>query len=243
MAQGDIRGTLRGLGGSILATSRATGSVAVVPGDLIFAVFGQQTNLTITAMVDNLGTGTYTATNAGTDAGTPTGRAFYKYVLTTATITAINFTTTTSANDWACVAGVFEGRFSTLALDRNPANNTVGTASPISVPAIGTVAQPGELVIAWACANSSTNYTATAPLANAAQTASASNIKAYLGHHKSTAITNYTNQFTTSVAPAQIVKGANSFKFLLPYGALNTTLGTNIYTGAGSVFIQGTLFS
>ena len=48
---------------------------------------GQQTSLTVTAVTDNLGN-TYSATNAGSDNGNITGRAFYSRVTVPGTLTS-----------------------------------------------------------------------------------------------------------------------------------------------------------
>jgi hypothetical protein len=69
MAFGGLKGTLVGGNNSIPNPLPATGSVAVVVGDLVVALCTQQTALTVTAAADNLGN-TYAAQNAGTLAST-----------------------------------------------------------------------------------------------------------------------------------------------------------------------------
>src|SRR5688572_1928328 len=135
MAFGDVKGTFTANAVSITNPFVAAGSVAVVVGDLIFAVINQQTALTATACADNLGN-TYTATNAGVDSGTSTGRAFYSRVTVAGTITFVRFTTTASANNVTGVAVSFEGPFTSPPIDANPANVS-DVASPFTGPATG----------------------------------------------------------------------------------------------------------
>src|SRR5215471_10153473 len=116
MALGDLKGTLTGNGNSVTNPSDLSGSVAVNVNDLVVVVFGQQTNLTATGVTDNLGN-TYTAQNAGTDAGTSTGRAFYSIVTVSGTLTVCHVAASASTNDYAGIAGVFEGPV--LAIDKN----------------------------------------------------------------------------------------------------------------------------
>src|SRR5688572_957274 len=121
MAFGDLKGTLGGNANSITNPFNATGSVAVAVGDLVYAVLGQQTNLTVTACADNL-FNTYIETQLGLDAGTSTGRAFYTRVTMPGTLTTISATTTGSTNDVAFLAAVIEGPFEVRAIDANPTN-------------------------------------------------------------------------------------------------------------------------
>jgi hypothetical protein len=224
MAAGDLRGAIFTALGSITATSVAGGSVAVSVDDLIFVTFGEQTSLTVTGLNDNLGTGTYTATNAGTDAGNITGRSFYKRVLNAANLTVVNITATPSSDDFGIVVAVFQGPFHPAPLDANPTNTTVGTSNPIQCPPTGTTAQAQELIVAWLCVNTQANYTSISPLNIAAiATLGGGNALAAVGYNTVTAINTYQSSFTTSSAPAQIVKGANSFR-LLTQGAATLTL-------------------
>ena len=234
MAQGDLRGTISTALTSLNATSAANGSIAVVRDDLIFVVFGQATSLSAVTLSDNLGTGTYTATNAGTDAGNIVGRAFYKRVLAAANLTTVGFSASVSTNDWAGIVAVFEGPFGpgTRMLDANPTNTTVGTSNPILMPAV-TANQDHEVVIGWATANHSTAWNAVAPLTVATQVFFSST-KAILGYQTVTATNIYQVGFSSSIAPPQVVKGANSFR-LLTLGTAALTLDALALSASGTV--------
>lgn len=161
MAFGDLKGTLTASSGDITTPFSATGSVAVSVGDLVIAVFGEVTDLTVTDVSDDLGN-TYTAQNAGTDQGSITGRMFYSRVTNAGTLTTISATCTASPNNVAFPCAVFEGGFATSPLDANPANTT-GFSTTVSCPASGTLAAGTKLVIAWNAANSVAAQSATSP--------------------------------------------------------------------------------
>lgn len=210
MAFGDVRGTLSGNSANITNPFAATGSVAGVSvGDLVFSLLAQQTNLTVTACADNLGN-TYSAQNAGTDAGSITGRAFWSYVTNAGTLTSVSATTTASANNVAFVAVVFEGPFDPSPLDANPANATDGS-SPYTCPSTGTLSQPDELIVAWYASNLDTNFSATSPLTMRVQAVNSSNTRGGIGSQVVAS--------TSAVAPAfthgtndTVILGTASFK-------------------------------
>src|SRR5215211_5595091 len=105
MAFGDLKGTLVVNANSITNPIAAAGSVAVNIGDLVYAVFAEQLTVTVTTVSDNLGN-TYTATAAGTDAGTSTGRAYWSRVTVAGTLTSVSAVATASGNNVAAIAGV-----------------------------------------------------------------------------------------------------------------------------------------
>lgn len=162
MAQGDLRGTLTGSVSAITNPMVASGSVAVLTGDLVFGTISQQTNLTATdTITDNLGN-TYTYVNAGTDAGTVSIRSFWSRVTIAGVLTTVNVPTTASTNDASVVADVIEGPFQPSPLDANPANTTDGT-SPFTCPATGTLAQADEVVMAAISLAANQTVAATSP--------------------------------------------------------------------------------
>jgi hypothetical protein len=211
MAFGDLKGTLTGNANSITNPAPITGSVSVSVGDLIVAVCGQQTNLTVTACADNLGN-SYTAQNAGTDAGLVTGRMFYSRATGAGTLTTINFTTTASTNDFAGFGGVFEGNFTDPPIDANPANITTDITSPFTCPATGTLSQANELVVCWGCANQNTVWAATSPLLLAGNVNNSNTVKVAIGRKVVAATTTTSPEFTAAANPTQNILGTASFK-------------------------------
>jgi hypothetical protein len=214
MAFGDYKGGLSGTAGSItnpFAISTG-GPVTVVVGDLVVAVLAQQTALTVTACSDNLGN-TYTATNAGTDSGNATGRAFYSRVTVPGSLSSVSFATTASANDVAAVAAVFAGPFLVSPHDTtaNPAN-VQDIASPFQPNATGTLAQANNLIVAWGTMNAGvTTWAATAPNVKRIDAATA-NIGGIIGSQVVAATTTVQPAFTNGVNPASSVLGVAAFK-------------------------------
>lgn len=212
MAFGDIKGTFSGNAASITnpfdAATLISGSGAVVVGDLIYAVCNQQTALTVTACTDNLGN-TYTATNAGVDSGTSTGRAFYSRVTVAGTITFVRFTTTASANNVTACAVLFEGPFKAPPIDTNPANAS-DAASPFTGPATGTLAQAEELVVAWGAAAGAAVWTATSPNVKRVEVASAALVKSVIGSQVVAATTSV-QPVWTGTNPTDNTLGTTSF--------------------------------
>jgi hypothetical protein len=161
MAFGDHKGSLTASVASVTNPTNLTGSVLVAVADLIFVCFSQQTALTATAASDNLGN-SYTAVNAGTDAGNATIRCFYSLVTAAGTLTQVSVAATASVNDASAVASVIEGPFHVSPLDANPANTTDGT-SPHDCPPTGTLAQRNEVVMAACAIAANVTLTATSP--------------------------------------------------------------------------------
>lgn len=226
MAFGARKGTLGAAANSITNPFAATGSVAVVIGDLVVAVFAEQTNLTVTTVSDNLGH-SYTALNAGTDAGAITGRGYYCRVTSAGTLTSIAAVATGSADNVAAAAVVIEGPFQAAPLDANPANITSDAASPFTCPATGTLAQATEVVIAWGAANYGTVWTATAPNSLAVDRASQSVAKVAIGNQTVAATTSVVPVFAAAGNPTQAILATASFK-----ADLTLALAAGLFTEA-----------
>lgn len=209
MAFGDSKGTLTASAASVTNPSDATGSVAVVVGDLIFGVFAEQTSLTAGTVTDNLGN-TYTATNAGTDAGNRTGRAYYSRVTVAGTLTTVHFAATSSADDYAAAVVVIEGPFASSPLDTNPGNITSDVTSPFNCPATGTLAQALEVVMSWGAGDSAGTWTATSPTLLGVTTG-AFTVRATIGYQATAATTSVVPVLNSTVNPSQLVLGTSSF--------------------------------
>lgn len=212
MAVGDLVGTLTGNGGSVLNPSVASGSVSVAIGDLVFGVMGQQTNLTVTAVTDNLGN-TYVATNAGTDPGTPTGRAFWSIATVAGTLTAVNFAATASANNYAVAAAVITGPFMLNASQPgpNPANGS-DAASPFLCPATGALPQPNCVVMSWLSNSfSGTAITATSPTL-LALSANNTSVQVSIGYQKTSDGATVAPAFTAGSNPTTQITGTTAFR-------------------------------
>jgi hypothetical protein len=209
MAFGGLRSTFTGNGNSIGASNALTGSVAVSVADLVFAVLGQQTNLTAGTASDNLGNA-YTAQNAGTDAGVVTGRAYYSVITASGTLTTISITASSSTNDWCGLGAAIEGPFT--AIDVNVANITTDVTSPFTCPSSGTLAQAEEAVVTWGAANQSTVWAATSPNLLAGNSNNSTNVKVAIGYQATTTTSALTPEFTAAANPSAAVLGTCSFK-------------------------------
>lgn len=165
-AFGTLLGTLSVSADTIPNPAIATGSVVVAVGDLVCALLTQVSNLTVTAVTDNLGN-TYTSeADLGIDAGTVTSKLFYARVTVAGTITSVSGTTTASGNNYNFLCAAFAGPFTAPPIDASPTAISSDITSPYTCPATGVLAQADELVIAFFGGQSSSIIpTATAPLA------------------------------------------------------------------------------
>lgn len=223
MAWGDHKGSLTASLNSITNPVVYSGSVVVAVGDLVFGGLGQQTALTAAGTVtDNLGN-TYQYTNAGTDAGNATGRAFWSRVTVAGTLTTINVPATASANDASGVASVVEGPFTTSPLDANPANTTDGT-SPHACPATGVLAQADEVVMAFCALAANIAMNATSP-GVITQTVARANISTAVQRRVVSATTSVTPEFGNG-ATANAVQITASFKQAPVHNLTATNLTT-----------------
>lgn len=242
MAFGGTLRTASANGASILATNNvAVTSTAVAVGDLVIGAIWQQTNLTASGASDNLGN-TYSFTNAGTDSGASTGRAFYSRVTVAGNLTQVSVTATGSTNDFIICVAVIEGPFTSSPLDANPANVQDNT-SPHNCPATGTLAQADEYIFAWATGNPDSTISATSPNVKLLQDIRAGNGVLCLGGQVVAATTTVTPVFTGGGFSASIL-GTSSFKKDTTGGAIDgtlaKTLGAVTTSAAGSVDIAGT---
>lgn len=236
MAIGALRGTLVGNGNSVTNPSDLTGSVVVASGDLVFGVFGQQTNLTATTTItDNLGN-SYSYQNTGTDPGSPTARPFWGRITVAGTLTTIHIPATASTNDWAGAAEVIEGPVIVSPLDANPANITSDVTSPFTCPATGTLGQPFEIVCAWGCANQSTTWAASSPNLLGTNVNNSTNVKVAVGYQLVTSTTTLSPAFTAAANPTTCILGTASFKCLVDVtdGAVSAQSATASGSGSSS---------
>jgi hypothetical protein len=179
--------------------------------------WAERGGLTANAVTDNLGN-SYTAQNAGSDAGNATGRAFYSIVTSAGTLTAVNVdVTATSTDDAAVAADVYEGPFAASPLDANPANVTNDITSPFVSPATGTLAQADELIIAWIAETNCRTMSATAPFTlgqNVLSTSegSVNSVGVAIARRVVSATTSVTCEWTAGGALNSDVLGIASFK-------------------------------
>lgn len=227
MAFGGLRTFFGNGNNSIPAAPACTGSQAVSVGDLIVAVLAQQTALTVTQCGDNLhGANSYTAVNAGTLNGTTISlRMFYKRVTVAGTLTTVTFAATSSANDAAWAAAIFEGPFDSVAmLDKAPTNTTDGT-TPFASAATGVLSQPDELVVAAHAQASAATVTATSPMVKNLQQAQSANANVSVFSKVVSATTDTTPGWTgTSATAVQVLA---TFRKAFP---LTPSLFTNTNT-------------
>lgn len=220
MAFGNVLGTLSGSNVSVPATFSATGSVAVVQGDLIISVIAEQTSLTVSAVTDNLGN-VYTAQNAGTDAGTSTGRMFYSRVSKPGTLTSVDATCTASGDDAAHAVVCFAGPFSTPPIDRNIANGASDISSPFTGPATGTLAQAVELILSWAVLANTVNppdWVGSGSLVKRLGVSPSTVIGAVIGSYVVAATTTQTPAWTGTNPSTDDVLGVATFMQEFPFG-------------------------
>lgn len=225
MAFGDLIGTAFTATASSITNpfSSSGGSATVAVGDLVYVVIAEQTDITTTAVTDNLGN-TYTACNAGSDTGTPTAISFYSIVTVAGTITAVSGTCTASSHDAALVGAAFTGPFS--AIDANPANGTTNIiATPFNCPATGTLAQANEVIIAWLKINAGGHgMTGTSPNIFVAEAVQSSAAGVCLGHQTVSSTSTVTPQFTDDTTAAAAIQGTTSFKKAAAGGGLKGPL-------------------
>jgi hypothetical protein len=212
MAFGDLKTVFVGNGNSVTASNIMSGTATVAVGDLIFAVFGEQTGLTASGVTDNLGN-TYTAQNAGTLSSTVvSGRAFWSRVTNPGALTSVTIAATASAHDYAGLVAVIEGPFIVSPNDTSPANITTDITTPFACPATGTLAQATESVLSWMVANQSTVITAVGPNISAGNIANSTNVIVTIGYQTVGATTTVTPNFASAANPTNDVLGTMSFK-------------------------------
>src|SRR4051812_36258311 len=99
MAFGAFKGSL--VVGKTSATNptAATGSVAVVIGDLIVCLVSEYAAVTNTGVTDSLGNGAYTAQNAGNVSNNASPRVYWKISTVAGTLTSVSAAMTASGSD------------------------------------------------------------------------------------------------------------------------------------------------
>jgi hypothetical protein len=149
---------------AILTSQPVYGAAKVNIGDLVIAAIHETLSLTATAATDDLGN-TYTAINAGTDAGTTTLRGFYSRVTVAGYITTITITCTAGTDDFIAIGAAYKGPFSSPPIDKTPANTTDAT-TPFTTSTTGTLSQADELIVVIGADTSAIGfeYQPTAPL-------------------------------------------------------------------------------
>ncbi len=222
-AFGTLLATFGVTSNSVVSSNAAvliSGSGAVQMGDLAFAVFGEQTALTVSAVVDNLGH-TYTATNVGTDAGSVSGIAFYARMTSNGTLTSLTGAATASTDNLAFPAAIFAGPFDAPPADVNIANSTAGSAgTTYSSPASGARGQFIELVVGWMArgnGGASATLAAVSPNLTAIELQSQTVAQAVIGYQTTVNSSSLTPVFTSAGAGAGTsgvrVLGTTSFRF------------------------------
>ena len=236
MAFGSRKGSLKTSATSVTNPLTASGSVAVVVGDLVVAHFAERTTPTGGTVSDNLGN-TYTAPRVATDAGNATGRAYYSRVTVAGTLTSVSVATTASTDDASFTVAIYEGPFPTSPLDKNPADDTTDTTSPETCPLSTALAQADELVVG--CMATTNGLTATGVSSgnlDVAQTSAgegaANSIGSAIGSFVVSATTSTSVAFTTASNPAQVVLHTLTFKKDLSAG-VGAATGAGAASGAG----------
>ena len=251
MAQGGLRGTLTANGTSQVNPSPINGSIAnVAVGDLVYAVWGEQTTGTMgvgaTNPTDNLGN-TYAWCSAATDPGTPTARAAWSIVTAGGTLTQVRVAATASGDNYANFAAVIEGPFKPNASQpaANPANGTNDITSPFTCPATGVLPQANCVVMAFFCAASNATFAATSPNLLAGQATSAALVKTVVGYQMVAATTTVSPAFTGTNPTGQSILGTTAFLLnVIGTGALAAQdagvagTGVSSSTGTGALAAQ-----
>jgi hypothetical protein len=181
---GQLKGTFTGnavsIGTSIAASTLAFGSGAVVAGDLVFVVVGEQTTATNTSVTDNLGN-TYNPVHAAVDTGTATGRPYFSLVTNPGTITSVTVTANGGSQNGAVAVAIYSGPFKASPLDKFPTAVSDNT-SPFTAPTTGTLSQIYELAVSWCVSTGNATFSATAPNTKAVEIATASVLSVRIGH-------------------------------------------------------------
>jgi len=248
MAFGASRGTLTANGASQVDPSPINGNVAnVAVGDLVYAVWGQQTGLTVGVgpanPTDNLGN-TYAWCNAGNDPGTPTARAAWSIVTTGGTLTQVRAAATASSNNYANFAQVIEGPFRPNANQpaANPANTTNDITSPFTCPATGTLPQASCKVMAFYVCASSATFAATSPNLLAGQATSSTLVATVIGHQTVSSTSSVSPEFTGTNPAGQSILGTTAFAADTSItGTLAATEAQDTASFAGSLIASGSL--
>ncbi len=212
-AYGTLIGTFSGNSASIgtsLTASTLVGSGAVVPGDLVYVVQGEQLTNTNTSVTDSQGN-TYTQVTASVDSGTATARPWFFRITTAGTLTSVTSTQNGGTNNGVLAAAIIAGPFDASPLDANPANITSDILSPFSCPTTGTLAQANEVVMCFSASTGSAAFSATSPNLLAVEVATAAIMSVRIGYQAVSVTTAVIPEFT-GTNPTDGCLGTASFK-------------------------------
>jgi hypothetical protein len=211
MATGDLKDAASNISLTTVVSGNVTmAGVTANVGDLVYALFVEETNLTVSGVTDNLGN-TYTALNAGTDAGAVTARAFYSKVTISGALTTVTFAATSSADNCIGLAVLIQGPIT--ALDKNIANSTSDITSPFSAPATGSLTQASEIVVSWGATNLTAGLAASSPM-TLLVTDTVAGLRGSIASKLVSSTTTTTPVFT-GTNPTQAIFGTSTFKAAL----------------------------
>jgi hypothetical protein len=216
MAFGGFKGSFTGSSGNIGTSLAATGSVAVVAGDLVFGVLFESNGMSMSACADNLGN-TYTLF-AGTDAGLATAVCAYATVTKPGTLTTITATTNGGVNDGVFDCIVMEGPFDLSPADKHPTDISNDITTPYLSAATGTLSMPQQVVIAWASSGGAAVWAVASPFTLQSQHAIASTGSVRLATQTVSSTASVAAASWTGTAAADDVLGIASFKAAVPQG-------------------------
>jgi hypothetical protein len=189
-----------------------TGGALVESGDLVYVTFGEQNDLTVTGVTDNLGH-TYTPCNAGSDNGSISGRSFYCIVTIPGQLTQLIAASGFPSSNNAILAGwCFQGPFS--GVDANPLNTAIDTIAPYDAPSTGPLTQPDELIVAWGMRNDNVNILAVLPFATLTSLSTGNFLRTNISRTIVASTSSVTPQFTSVTDPFRFLSGTTSFKFV-----------------------------
>lgn len=206
--------------GNTSGTTCVTGSITVLPGQLMLCGFADQVVGTAPTISDSL-SNTWTAL-AGPTTSTVRGSFWYSSIGagTKAGSTAVTFTFQSSALNRAGLCAVFDGVATSTPLDKNPANTSDGTSTYTSA-LTGTLAQADELVaafFAWAGPSTdttacSTNTTTSAGTAGTSGGTASANANLRLCFATVAATTSISGNATNTTSNRAGVQSVASFKY------------------------------
>ncbi len=219
MAFGDLKGTFQGSATSIGTSLAITtgGPVAVIVGDLVYALCAEQAAITNTACADNLGNVYAPVKTPGADAGTiVTGRAYVARITIPGSITTVTFTANGGSSNVVGLAQVIEGPFAptTVSQDANPAD-ILNDVTTFTGPATGTLGQAAEVVLSWLVVDGNETLTATSPNLLSATLNTATILTAAIGHQTVAATTTVAPDWASTAGPAQSALGTTSYRRFL----------------------------
>lgn len=189
-------------------TQVATGAATVKVDDLVLMLTGQQSNITVNGITDNLGN-TYAFVNAGLDAGSIVGRLAYSIVTVPGNITALTVTCSAAGSYIVLNGTAFAGPFTAIDKAALPISSDI--TSPYTCPATGVLVAAKELVVAYALAAGATGvWSATAPMIMAQ--ANGGTVRASLATQVVSTTASVIPEFTSTTVGNPVVLGTASFR-------------------------------